>query len=104
MNNITWHGTGGQIKVAGLGAVLATIDNWTLKSRGENRRDAPMWDLHGSLSYVNETLYKQLVDNGYRMAITLTAQGKTYNVEYEDPGVQLNGIQFAVKEITLNVR
>lgn len=102
--NVEWNGNGGQVKVPGLGAVLATIDRWTLKSRGENRRDRPMWDLRGSLSYVNQTLYKTLVENGYAISILLTVRDKTYIADFDKTNVELTEHEINVKEIILDVR
>lgn len=104
-HNITWNGSGGQVKVAGLGAVVATLGSWTLKSRGVNHGDKPLWDLHGFLSYVNPTLYKALADKGYDLRITLTTNNKTYEVDhFERELIEITETNIVAKEITFNVR
>jgi hypothetical protein len=51
------RGTEGKVVVPGLGAVVATFSDWTLR-REENGRAGPRWSLHAALSYRNESLLK----------------------------------------------
>lgn len=101
---ITIRGTGGQIKVPGLGAVLATVESWTLRGLGRNRDERQLFDLNGYLSYVNETLYRQLLANGYPMQISLTGRDKMFEVELGETPADLSDLRLIAKEITLHER
>lgn len=97
-----WDGQGGQLKVPGLGAVLATISNWTLLRREDSRREGLVWDLHGVLSYVNDTLLQALHDNGYPLRIAISFKERDRTITFDMANLDITGNRLIVKEITLD--
>lgn len=50
-------GVGGGIEVPFIGIHVGTIGAWSLKRRGDEGRDAALFDLHASLLFVNQAIW-----------------------------------------------
>lgn len=96
-----WEGKGGRIWLPGLGAVLATLDTWTLQRREDAPLDEPRWDLHGVFSYVNPVLLKQ---EGLRWVLEFPANRVTYIATFDRDRFTFDNFNFRITGATLNVR
>ncbi len=89
-------GTEGKIMVPGLGAVVATFSEWTLKRREESHSAGPRWTLHGVLSYANESMVKS--DKvGKRITLVLNSQQKFELCSWES--LRLEGTSLLVEGV-----
>lgn len=77
-------GSDGRMTIPHLGAVIGTMDGWTLTRRGESGPDAALYDLRASFSrFFNQTLYG---DPDYEKRVEVVLQrGKVFEVRQE-PG------------------
>jgi hypothetical protein len=94
-------GVGGGIEVPFIGIHVATVAGWQLKRRGDEGPDAALFDLHASLSFVNQAIW---ADKDYEKEVILElGRGRPkYKVE-QGPGFKtaLNGRMLVMEGVTL---
>lgn len=82
-----WEGRGGKVWLPRLGAVVATLDTWTLKRREDTPPEEQRWDLHGVFSYVNPVLLKQ---DGLDWVFEINVSKATYRVHFERSALEFS--------------
>jgi len=72
----------GVIDIPFLGAKVGELANWTLQRRGDTGREAGLYDLHASLSFLSDALWD---DPEYpkRIVVSLSPT-QQYRLEQED--------------------
>lgn len=72
----------GSVEIPFLGAKVGELSTWTLQRRGDQGRDADLYDLHAVFSFVSDALWN---DDEYGKVIFLNlTPTKQYRVE-KDP-------------------
>lgn len=93
-------GVGGGIKVPYVGIHVGTIGSWQLKRRGDEGRDAALFNLRASLSFVNEAIW---ADDEYEKEVIVVLGGRKKFKIVQEPDFHpvLNGRTLIMEGVTL---
>lgn len=94
-------GSEGRMTIPLLGAVIGTMDGWTLTRRGESGPDAALYDLRASFSrFFNQALYK---DEDYEKRVEVLMQRNKAFVVVQEPGhtTSFNGTELRMEGVKL---
>jgi hypothetical protein len=73
------EGKGGSIEVPHVGIHVGTINFWYVARRGDDGRDADLFDLHASLSFVNRAIFDD--PDFEKVVLVHRRNGRVYRVE-----------------------
>jgi len=91
----------GVVEIPFLGAKVGEFSSWTLQRRGDQGRDAGLYDLHAVFSFVSEALWS---DDEYEKAILLNLNPtKQYRVQREpDMRMVLSDRSLLIEGVTIH--
>lgn len=81
------EGFGGRIEVPHVGIHVGSISHWRLTRRGDDGRDADLFDLHASLSFVNRAIWE---DESYEKVVIVKRPRGEFIVERQDPEMRVS--------------
>lgn len=98
------QGTEGSVTIPSLGAVIGTMQSWSLHRRGDIGPKEGLYDLRAVFSYLNPHLFND-PDYAQRRQILVTiARGKQYRLVLgEDSKVTLDGRSLLIERVGLDV-
>lgn len=91
----------GTVEIPFLGAKVGELSNWTLQRRGDQGRDADLYDLHAVFSFVSDALWN---DDEYGKVILLNiSPSKQYRVDL-DPEARTvrEGRTLLIEKVTIH--
>jgi hypothetical protein len=91
----------GIVEIPFLGAKVGEFDSWTLQRRGDQGREAGLYDLHAVFSFVSEALWN---DDEYQKQILVNLNPhKQYRVLQEpDMRTVLSGRNLLIEGVTIH--
>lgn len=95
------EGDRGTIEVPHVGIHVGTIRHWRVARRGDDGRDAALFDLYASLSYVNQHIWE---DAEYEKVVIVQRRGGAIRYQaVQEPGyaTRINARMLIMEGITL---
>jgi hypothetical protein len=91
----------GVVEIPFLGAKVGEFSSWTLQRRGDQGRDAGLYDLHAVFSFVSEALWN---DDEYEKAILINLNPfKQYRIQREpDMRMVLSDRSLLIEGVTIH--
>jgi hypothetical protein len=93
-----FSGKKGEIRIAGLDALIGTMADWSLKRRGDDGPKEGLYDLRAAFSYLNEHL---IADSDYEKQIILWIGKERYIADPEGSPISINGKRMLVQGVKL---